>query len=372
MAIRDRRSQVLDDQMVHHQQVEARPSGRDLEQGYSVCFLHQESRCRNGYNSVQWKLKDERIMPQDQVSHLSRRRLLQLLAAGAVLPLPCWSETPKPGAILHRTIPGSGEQLPVIGLSTARVFDVGLAEKVRGPVREVLRLAARNANCVVDVSPTLGHSEQVVGELAAELGVGDGLFFAAKVTSHGKVEGVLQMQRSEQRLRRKNLDLVQVHNLVDWRTHYKTLREWKDEGRIRYIGVSHYHRSAFGALEKAMRQPGVDFVQLNYSLAEPEAARWLLPLARELGVAVLVNRPLASGFLSRKTRNRTLPGWARDFGCETWAQFFVKFVISHPAVTSAITATAKPELMEDILNGAGGRLPNAGQQRQMLGLVRSL
>jgi len=302
----------------------------------------------------------------------SRRHLLQLLAAGAVLPLPCWGSTPEPEVILHRAIPSSGERLPVIGLNTSRVFDVGLAEKVRGPVREVLRLAAENANCVVDTSPTMGDSEMVLGDLAAELGVADGLFVAAKVMTHGKTEGLLQMQQSEQRMRRRNLDLVQIHNLIDWRTHYKTLREWKADGRIRYLGVSHYHRAAFGALEQAMREPEVDFVQLNYSLAEPEAAKRLLPLAAERGIAVIVNRPLASGFLARKTRDRRLPGWARDFGCESWAQFFTKFVISHPAVTSAITATNKPELMQDILNGARGRLPSAGQRRQMLRLVRSL
>jgi len=212
----------------------------------------------------------------------------------------------------------------------------------------------------------------VVGDLAAELGVGDGLFVASRVMSQGKVEGVLEIQRSEQRLRRKNLDLVQVHNLVDWRTHYKTLREWKEEGRIRYIGVSHYHRAAFGALEKAMRQPGVDFVQLNYSLAEPEAANRLLPLAADLGLAVLINRPLAGGFLQRKTADLRLPGWARELGCESWTQLFIKFVIAHPAVTCALTASNEPQLMADILAGARGGLPGPGQRRRMLGLLRSV
>lgn len=315
-------------------------------------------------------------MPHKQLTEpttdLSRRRLLQLLAAGAALPLPCWAGTTGPEAILHRAIPRSGERLPVIGLNSSRVFDVGLAEKVRGPVREVLRLVAQHANSVVDTSPTMGDSELVVGDLAAELGVGDRLFIASKVMSHGYAEGVQQIQQSEQRLRRRNLDLVQIHNLVDWRTHYKTLREWKEEGRIRYLGVSHYHRAAFGALEQAMREPQVDFVQLNYSLAEPEAAQRLLPLAAERGIAVIVNRPLAGGFLFRKTRGRPLPGWARDLGCESWAQFFIKFVISHPAVTSAITATGKPELMQDILGGVTGSLPGAGQRGRMVSLIRSL
>lgn len=308
----------------------------------------------------------------DQVAGISRRRVLKFLAAGAVLPSPSWAEPVAPEGLLHRTIPGSGERLPVIGLSTSRVFDVGSEEKFRGPVREVLRLIAQTPNSLVDTSPKMGRSENVVGDMAAELGVADGLFLASKIWTHDYAAGILQMQRSGQLLRRRTIDLMQIHNLVDWRVHLRTLQEWKEQERIRYIGISHYHRAAFGALEQVLREEEVDFLQLNYSLAEPEADYRLLSLAADRGVAVIVNRPLAEGFLARKTRYVPFPAWAAEFDCENWDQFFVKYVIAHPAVTCAISATAKPEEMANIIKAARGRLPDSWQRERMLALIQSL
>lgn len=308
----------------------------------------------------------------DSVTGISRRRVLQLLAAGTVLPVPGWAESGESSSLLHRAIPRSGERLPVIGLSTARVFDVGSEEKYRGPVREVLRLLAQTPNSLVDTSPEMGRSETVLGDMAAALGVGDSLFLASKVWTHDYGAGVMQMQRSEQRLRRRTIDLMQIHNLVGWRTHLKTLREWKAQERVRYIGISHYHRAAFGALEQLIRREDADFLQLNYSLAEPEAADRLLPLAADRGIAVIVNRPLAGGYLARKTQRMRFPAWAGEFDCDNWDQFFLKYVIAHPAVTCVIIATAKPKEMANILNAARGRLPDAEQRGRMLNLIRSL
>ena len=168
------------------------------------------------------------------------------------------------------------------------------------------------------------------------------------------------------------MDLMQVHNLVDWRTHIKTLRDWQQSGRIRYLGITHYRADAFDALEQLMRSEKPDFVQLNYSMAEPEAAQRLLPLAAELGTAVLVNRPFARGGLFRHVRGQALPPWAADFGCRSWAQFFLKYVIAHPAVTCVIPATSKPKHMQDNMQAGYGRLPDAQEQRRMVAYLEGL
>ena len=266
-----------------------------------------------------------------------------------------------------RAIPSTGERIPALGLGTWQAFDVGDPAR-RGPLREVLRRFVDLGGRVVDSSPMYGAAEAAVGDLAAELGVRDALWVATKVWTTGRAAGVAQMERSLELLRGKGLDLMQVHNLVDWQTHLATLREWKATGRIRYLGVTHYSATGHDALERVMRSEPLDFVQLNYSLAEREAERRLLPLARERGIAVLVNRPLAQGALFAQARGRRLPSWAADFDCASWAQLFLKWILAHPAVTCVIPATRRLPHLEDNMQAGVGRLPDAATRERITAL----
>lgn len=274
--------------------------------------------------------------------------------------------------LIERRIPASGESLPVVGLGTWRTFDVGGAEDERASLREVLRAFVRGGGRVIDSSPMYGRAESVVGELVSELGARERLFLATKVWTSGREAGVRQMEESFRRLRARRIDLLQVHNLVDWRTHLKTLRAWREEGRIRYLGVTHYTESAYGELARVLESEPVDFVQLNYSVAEREAERRLLPLAAEKKVAVLVNRPFAEGALFEKVRGKPVPPWAAEIGCRTWAQLFLKFVISHPAVTCAIPATSRPRHLEENLAAGAPPLPDPTMRQRIARLVASL
>jgi diketogulonate reductase-like aldo/keto reductase len=267
-----------------------------------------------------------------------------------------------------RTIPSSKQTLPVIGLGTWQTFDVsGAAE--RAPLREVLRRFLELGGRVVDSSPMYGRAEGVVGDLAADLGLRDRLFVATKVWTSGREAGVAQMEASLRHFRTKVLDLMQVHNLVDWRTHLRTLRDWQRAGRIRYVGVTHYTASAYGDLEQVMRAEPLDFVQLNYSVLERDAERRLLPLAAERGIAVLVNRPFAEGALFRRVRGQTLPSWAAEIGCRSWAQLFLKWIAAHPAVTCVIPATSRPEHLEDNMLGGTGPVPDAPTRERIASLL---
>lgn len=273
---------------------------------------------------------------------------------------------------LRRAIPRAGESLPVMGLGTWQTFDVGKDEAARAPLREVLREFARLGGRVVDSSPMYGQSETVVGDLAAELGLHKELFLATKVWTSGREAGIRQMEQSFRRLRAQRLDLMQIHNLVDWRTHLDTLRRWKEKGRIRYIGVTHYTESAYDELARVLETEELDFVQLNYSIAEREAERRLLPLAAERRVGVLVNRPFAEGALFRKVRGKPLPPWAAEAGCASWAQIFLKFIISHPAVTCAIPATSKLQHLIDNMQAGLGPPPDAATRERMARAVTEL
>ena len=218
---------------------------------------------------------------------------------------------------------------------------------------------------VIDSSPMYGRSESVVGDLSAELELHDRLFVATKVWTRGRREGVQQMETSMERLRVPRIDLMQVHNLVDAHTHLDTLAQWKAEGRIRYMGVTHYTVGAYDELARMLQSRPLDFVQLNYSLLTRDAERRLLPLAQERRVAVLVNRPFEGGDAFRRIRGRPLPGWAAEIGCHTWAQVFLKYVLSHPAVTCAIPATSNPEHLRDNMSAGAGSLPDAAMRRRM-------
>jgi aryl-alcohol dehydrogenase-like predicted oxidoreductase len=319
-----------------------------------------------------------------KVNQMTRReaaRLIGASAAGLVLPISARAASESP-TMLTRTIPSSGEKLPVIGLGTWRAFDVDLTTDYRRQLEEVLSLFVKLGGRVIDSSPMYGRAEEVIGELTAALGIrdklataspsGGGLFLATKVWTHGKENGIKSMERSMALLRTKRVDLMQVHNLVDFQTHLATLREWKQQGRIRYLGITHHEAGAFPDVEKVMRSEKLDFVQINYSLMEREAEERVLPLAQERGVAVIVNRPFGAGDLFGKVRSKPLPGWATEFDCRSWAQFFLKWIVAHPAVTCAIPATDKPGHLEDNMQGGVGRLPDEDMRRRMVELVSSL
>ena len=271
--------------------------------------------------------------------------------------------------LLHRTIPSSGEAIPAIGLGTWRTFDVGTGKDERAPLREVLQKFVELGGTVLDSSPMYGTAEAVSGDLAAELKLTDRLFWATKVWTSGASAGVKQMEASIKHFRVKRLDLMQIHNLLDWRTHLRTLREWKHAGRVRYIGVTHYTAGAYDELERVLRAEPLDFVQVNYSLGEREADRRILPLARERGIAVLVNRPFAEGGLFARVRSTPLPPWAAELGCESWAQVFLKWILAHPAVTCVIPATSKVAHLVDNMKAGTGTLPDAAARERMAGVA---
>ncbi len=302
-----------------------------------------------------------------------RRRALKLLAAAtAASAFDLRAQTPMPDRMLKRAIPRTGEQLPAVGLGTYRTFDVGASAAERTPLVEVLRLFVAYGGSVVDSSPMYGAAESAVGDLAAEAGVAGRLFYATKVWTSGREAGIRQMEESFRRMRVARMDLMQVHNLLDLETHRKTLEAWKKEGRVRYIGVTHYHEGAYDALERVMKTRVFDFVQLNYSIVEREAEQRLLPLAQETGAAVIVNRPFAQANLFSRVRGKSVPDWCGEFDCASWAQLFLKYVLAHPAVTCVIPATSKPKHLVDNMQAGYGRLPSEAERRRMVEFMATL
>ena len=308
---------------------------------------------------------------------ITRREAARLIAAGAAGLL--WpigavrgKTTNESSTMLMRAIPSSGEKLPVIGLGTWQTFDVDLTSENQKQLEEVLSLFVKLGGRVIDSSPMYGRAEQVIGDLAAKLALRDKLFLATKVWTRGKQAGIESMERSIQRLQTNRIDLMQVHNLVDVSTQLATMREWKAQGRIRYIGVTHYESGAFADVEKILRSEKVDFLQINYSIMEREAEQRILPLAQERGIAVIVNRPFGGGDLFRRVRAKPLPDWATEFDCRSSAQFFLKWIVAHPAVTCAIPATNNPRHLEDNMQAGVGRLPNAKTRQRMIELVSSM
>jgi diketogulonate reductase-like aldo/keto reductase len=265
-------------------------------------------------------------------------------------------------AAATKKIAASGEALPVIGVGTWQTFDVGADAAARAQLREVLKLLGHG---VVDSSPMYGTSESVAGELIAELGLRDKLFIATKVWTNGRDAGIRQMETSFKRLRVERMDLMQVHNLQDVETHTKTLREWKEKKRIRYIGITHYSSHAYAEVERLLKTGQYDFLQINYSLGERDSEKRVLPLAREQKLAVIANRPFAEGALFRQVKGKPLPPWAAELGIASWAQYFLKWIVSHPAITCAIPGTGKPEHMKDNLAAGVGPLPDAKARERM-------
>lgn len=274
------------------------------------------------------------------------------------------------GAALHRRpIPASGETLPVIGLGTWRGFDVGEKPAERAPLREVVATLVAQGGRVIDSSPMYGRAEAVTGDLVAQANVREKTFLATKVWTSGREAGIAQMTRSLRLLRTERLDLMQIHNLLDWRTHLPTLRAWKDEGRIRYLGISHYTESAYDAVEAVLKAERLDVLQINYALDDRAAEARLLPLAADRGVAVLVNRPFGGGGLLRRLAGKPLPDEAAELGCASWAEILLNYVISHPAVTCAIPGTADPGHMAANLRAGTGPVPDDALRRRLVAML---
>jgi len=268
-----------------------------------------------------------------------------------------------------RTIPSTNEALPVIGLGTYRVLDVAPDSAEYRELPAVLDALFAAGGRVIDSSPMYGRAEQTAGELLAARNLRDKAFIATKVWTQGKDAGIAQMENSFKLLRTDRIDLMQIHNLVDWRTHLPTLRQWKERGRIRYVGITHYTSSAYDAVEAALKAESFDFLQINYAIDDRDAEKRILPLARDKGVAVLCNRPFGGGGLLARLKNTPLPSWAAVAGATSWAQLALKFVLANPAITCAIPGTGNPKNMRDDAAAGSGPALDAGQLKDIIALA---
>jgi diketogulonate reductase-like aldo/keto reductase len=308
------------------------------------------------------------------MTKMTRREATKVIgatAAGILLPIRgrAAGESSK---MIMRAIPGSGEKLPAIGLGSWQTLDVDLRPDSGKQLGDVLTQFVKLGGKVIDSSPMYGKSEEVIGTLASERGLHDKIFLATKVWTRGKQAGIESMERSMSRLQTKRIDLMQVHNLVDVKTHLETMREWKKQGRIRYLGITHYNSGALADVEKVMRAEELDFLQINYSLMEPDAEERILPLAQDRHLAVLINRPFGGGDVFARVRSKPLPEWAAEFDCRSWAQFFLKWIVAHPVVTCAIPATNNLAHLEDNMAAGTGRLPDEATRKKMVEFVRNL
>lgn len=303
---------------------------------------------------------------------ISRRTVLKAGGvAVAASPLLCRTSIAE-GMPIYRAIPQTGEQLPVIGMGSSRTFDVDGDDGIRSQLIEVLRLFFDNGGALIDSSPMYGSAEAVLGDCLAALDNTEALFAATKVWTYGREAGIGQMEESMRRMRVDRFDLMQIHNLRDWRVHLQTLKEWKQEGKVRYIGITTSHGRHHDELVSALKSEPFDFVQLSYNIVDREVEERLLPLAQEKGIATLINRPFRRGDLFSKVRGKALPEWAGEFDCQSWGQFFLKFTISHPAATCAIPATSKPRHMIDNMGAGFGRLPDAATRARMIQYIEAL
>jgi len=296
-----------------------------------------------------------------------RRDLLSGAASGiALFELTGTKNAMAAETMIARPIPSSGEAMPVIGLGTWQVFDAGADDRARQPLRAVLKQLTDPGGRMIDSSPMYGRAEEVTGDLVAEAGLRPRVFLATKVWTSGRDAGIAQMRRSAERMKSPVLDLIQIHNLLDWQTHLATLRQMKAAGQVRYIGITHYTTGSLAELARILEsEPGIDFVQFGYSLATREAEQRLLPVAAARRVATIVNQPFETGGMFGRVRGRALPDWAAEFDCTSWAQLFLKYILAEPAVTCVIPATGNPEHMADDIKAGFGRLPNPEQRAQI-------
>ena len=290
--------------------------------------------------------------------------MLRLLG-GVSVALSFGSASGQSPKIMTRKIPSSGEDLPAVGLGTWQVFDAGNSTAARAPLREVISEFVKAGGKLIDSSPMYGSAESVAGDLVAELGLREKLFIATKVWTRGREAGIAEMETSFRRLKVKQMDLMQIHNLLDVAIHTKTLRDWKAKNKIRYLGITHYTSSAYADVEKWLKAEQYDFLQINYSLAERESERRLLPYCHQNKIAVIANRPFAEGAMFRRVRGKPLPPWAAEVGVASWAQYFLKWIVGHPAVTCVIPGTGKPEHIADNVAAGFGALPDEGMRKRM-------
>ena len=300
---------------------------------------------------------------------MDRREFVERLGALAVLPVAGWEQ---PSPRLTKPIPSTGERIPVIGMGTWLTFNAGRSAEAHARLRPVLQAFFDNGGRLIDSSPMYNSSEYVVGRLLPQMRSRPATFAASKVWIFGKRIGVAQMEESRKLWGVARFDLMQVHNLMDWEGHLETLKEWKAAGRVRYIGVTTSHGRRHDELERIMQREPLDSVQVTYNLADRSADARLLPLARERRMAVITNRPLDGGELFQRVRGKTIPAWAAEFDCQNWAQFFLKFVVSHPSVTCAIPATSQVAHMIENMGASVGRLPDASLRRRMAAHFDSL
>jgi aryl-alcohol dehydrogenase-like predicted oxidoreductase len=302
---------------------------------------------------------------------ITRRRAVKLIGAttaSVCLPIGSSRIFAAEGSPLMRAIPSTGEKLPVIGLGSAVTFDVPSNSPKAKDVAEVITRFAKHGGKVIDSSPSYGNAESLIGQIAGKSGLTDSLFIATKVRAKGKEAGITQIEQSLGRFQRRKIDLMQVHNLVDVETQMGALRESKSKGKIRYTGITYSEPQGFAEIERNMKSQHPDFVQINYSIVDRGAAQRILPLAQELRMGVIINRPFGSGGVIRAVLGKPLPPWAAEFDCHSWAQFLLKWVVSHPAVTCVIPATNNPQHLEDNMGAGFGRLPDEKTRQRMAAL----
>ena len=268
-------------------------------------------------------------------------------------------------SMLKRVIPSSGEEMPVIGLGTSRVFDIEPSKNELNVREKILDIFYENGGRLIDTSPMYGMSEEIIGITAKKYIEKNRFFLATKVWTEGRDNGMRQIEESFQKMRTDKISLIQVHNLLDWKTQIKTLRSLKDEGRIDYIGITHYKSNAFDEMIKIMKAEKVDFAQFNYSMGEREAEQKILPFCKDNGIATLINRPFMRGRLFREAQEKKLPSWVSDYDIDSWGQFFLKYIISHDAVTNIIPATSKPKNMLDNARAGLGRMLDEKAKKRM-------
>ena len=304
-------------------------------------------------------------------ANMSRRHFIGMagmLSAGVVLPGGVFASSER----ILKEIPKTGEKLPAIGMGTSRTFDASGDVELLARLQQVTRTFFDMGGGMIDSSPMYGSAQQVIGQLLPEMKGKKSLFAATKVWVDGKKEGIEQMEKSRQQWGIKRFDLMQIHNLVDWESHLETLKQMKADGKIRYIGITTSHGRYHDQLKEILRKHDFDFVQLTYNIGNRSAESSLLSIAQERGIAVIINRPYQRGHLFRQVKGKSLPVWAQEIDCSSWGQYFLKFVVSHPAVTCAIPATTKVKHMSDNMQAGRGRLPTARQRIQMINDFESL
>jgi aryl-alcohol dehydrogenase-like predicted oxidoreductase len=316
---------------------------------------------------------------KDPISRRRAAKLIGMAAASTILPIEgsrllaaekssAKAEKPDKGSRIMRAIPSTGEKLPVIGLGSALTFDVPSRSAQAQIVEEVISLFVKHGGKLIDTSPAYGNAESLIGESAFKLGLRSSLFLATKVWTRSPEQGAAQIDQSLQRLRTRTIDLDQVHNLADADREMTLLRDSKSKGKIRYTGLTHSERKGHGEMERLMRLQKPDFIQINYSLMDRAADQRILPLAKEMGIGVLINRPFGGGGIFQVISKKPLPEWASEFDCYSWSQFLLKWIVSHPAMTCVIPATNSPQHLEDNMGAGVGRLPDAKLRVRMASL----